>query len=639
MAIIILPVCFIAILLNLALYTHDRASKRSILLEGVLVFCGTLLFITELLSGLKLLHFGGLSVAWIIATLICMVNLFINKSRLQHLLDKYGQKIKFNWERFTIWQKLFIYFSAGLLFIVFVQGVIYPPNNWDSMTYHLGRITSWVSNNSVDAFQTHITRQLYQPPFAEYVILHFNVLNGADYFSNSVQLFFGLFVLVSIAALTQQLKLNRWYQILSVVVCITIPEFLLQASSTQNDIVVSFFLLTSCFFGYKAIQENSLKYYCFTGTAAALALVSKGTAYIYLAPVLLLLAIIVLTNYYKTRQLTHLVFALAIPAFIIAFTAPGYYRNYQLTGNILGVDKEESQHYANQRMSPVLLLSNIVKNGALHTGIKYTGYLAAATDTVLHKIHKAVEVDINDPAVNYRNIPYSTHTLATQEDSAPNLYHLILISGCVIVLIKNTYKRRLPLIVGILFTILFIQLIVFCGYLKWQPWHSRLHLPMFILFVPLICFALSVSKVYTKVFSVLLPFILLYSITVVAGNETRPLKLQKLKQERFQKYFATKPESYGEYKEINEIINTAGFSNIGLILGVDDWQYPLFVECYRRPLRPVHINVNNFSKSIPAKVIVPDCIVSTTTNLKTIEFNGRVYNNITPDNIYIFLYK
>ncbi|MEO6498506.1 MAG: hypothetical protein ABIN95_05805, partial [Mucilaginibacter sp.] len=215
----------------------------------------------------------------------------------------------------------------------------------------------------------------------------------------------------------------------------------------------------------------------------------------------------------------------------------------------------------------------------------------------------------------------------------------LLILGSMVVLVICIYKKRISLVAAMLLLVLIIQVLFFCGYLKWQPWHSRLHLPMFMLGVPLIAYAMSINKIFRKATYILLPFTLLYAVTVVSNNELRPFSFNKLKQPRFQNYFTAKPDSYAEYQQINNEVQKAGYKNIGLILGIDDWQYPLFVDCYRRQLNPVHISVDNFSRSIPVSPVIVDCIISTNINTKHITFKGRTFYNQQPNNKRIFLYK
>src|SRR5476649_789680 len=63
-----------------------------------------------------------------------------------------------------------------------------PPNHWDAMTYHMARVAEWYDHGTVAFYPTPIDRQLWQPPFAEYLILvSYGLLGGTDYLANLPQ--------------------------------------------------------------------------------------------------------------------------------------------------------------------------------------------------------------------------------------------------------------------------------------------------------------------------------------------------------------------------------------------------------------------------------------------------------------------
>src|SRR5262249_16711830 len=120
-----------------------------------------------------------------------------------------------------------------------LSAIAYRPNNWDSMTYHLARVVYWIENRSVGAFTTNNPRQVVLPPGAEYVLLALQVITGTDAFANFLQ--FGAWLLMVGSASTVarscggSRQLARWAPL----VVGAAPMAILQASSTQNDLVAS----------------------------------------------------------------------------------------------------------------------------------------------------------------------------------------------------------------------------------------------------------------------------------------------------------------------------------------------------------------------------------------------------------------
>ena len=62
-----------------------------------------------------------------------------------------------------------------------------PPNNWDSMTYHLARIAYWLQEQSVLHFDAGTARQLAQPPNGEFLQGWALAVTDSDRFAAVVQ--------------------------------------------------------------------------------------------------------------------------------------------------------------------------------------------------------------------------------------------------------------------------------------------------------------------------------------------------------------------------------------------------------------------------------------------------------------------
>jgi predicted membrane metal-binding protein len=252
-------------------------------------------------------------------------------------------------------------------------------------------------------------------------------------------------------------------------------------------------------------------------------------------------------------------------------------------------------------------------------------------------MHTAAGLDINAPGINYRDIKFTTKNATTSEDSAANMIHFVLIALSAVILLFYTLKNRQPLVIALLF-IVTLQMLLFCLYLKWQPWHSRLHLTFFLMWIPLLCYTFSISKTMLKVFYVATPFLFAYAILIVLHNTNRPYT-NRIAQSRYQKYFINRPAAYDEYEAISAQIKQANYTNIGLSLGIDDWEYPLFQDCFSREMTPIYIQIDNLSKRLPQSAVIPECIISTNINNPFIDLMGKRFYNQDTKNTIIHLYK
>ncbi len=633
----VLLICFAGIYFNLAHWGSVKGTKQ-LLIASALTFSALLVGLTELLGLAHRLNFTGVFTGWALIALLFMLCLYFNRAPVGQLCLQLWGTLKQKLTNFGTSQKVLLGAAVVLLLLMLGQGLLYPPNNWDAMTYHMARISSWVSHGTVAHYPTHITRQLYQPPFAEYVIMHFGLLTGTDLFANLVQYIFYLLTLVSILLLLDDLGLGRPYYIIAIVLAVTIPEVVLQATSTQNDIVTAFFVVTAFMLVIKSMEQPSAINFMLIGLATGLGILTKGTAYIYLAPILLLLGIVVAAKLLKHRQYQPIGLAGLAGGLALLLNAGHFGRNYQLAHNILGVDAAESAAYSNQKMNARLLVSSLIKNAGLHMAVMYAKPVAATAQKAIVALHRKAGIDINDPANNYHHLPFTIGGFITDEEGSANPFHLILIVVSISVAVVGSFKNRSNWIATALTTVFMVQLVLFCFYLKWQPWHSRLHVPLFLIAVPLICYAFSMAPRLRRGFYWLSPVLLVYALLVILHTERRPYTAD-LFLPRYQKYYLGNNGIYHEYNAIVQNIRKAHYKNIGLILGEDSWQYPLFTNSFSQPLNPIHINVSNYSKAAPADTARVNCIISTTVNKPILLYNGITYINKTTGNKLVWLYK
>jgi hypothetical protein len=200
--VVILPVgtpilCFIVLLWRLRMGAYAEDWRSDFL--AVAVVWGLLVTIsTEILSFLNLLTLPCVTTFWVLASFIAF---FVKR--------KSGAKVSWNVRRVSGVHAVQLTAVAVIITIVGMIALVAPPNNFDSMTYHMGRVVHWIQNQSVNFYPTHITRQLYQSPWAEYAILHLQILSSSDRFANLVQWFSMVGSVVGVTAIAKQLRADR----------------------------------------------------------------------------------------------------------------------------------------------------------------------------------------------------------------------------------------------------------------------------------------------------------------------------------------------------------------------------------------------------------------------------------------------
>ena len=143
------------------------------------------------------------------------------------------------WREAGLAERLLAGTVGGLLLLELLVALLAEPNNFDSQTYHLPKVEHWVAQGSLELWPTAIHRQVTIPPGAEYLLLHLRLLTGGDGLYHLIQWGAGLGAVLLVSRITAQLGGGRRAQLLSAFVLACTPMVVLQATSTQTDLVVA----------------------------------------------------------------------------------------------------------------------------------------------------------------------------------------------------------------------------------------------------------------------------------------------------------------------------------------------------------------------------------------------------------------
>jgi hypothetical protein len=456
---------------------------------------------------------------------------------------------------------------AAVLVIVVAEALVAmlaPPNTWDSMTYHMSRVAHWTQRASVEHYPTFIQRQLYMPPLAEFMILTLYLLGRGDRLANLVQWAAMMGSLVGVSLLARQFGGSPRAQVLAVVVAATIPMGILQASSTQNDSVVGLWLVSLAV--AVVAQRRSL----IVGAALGLALATKASAFVFAAPFVLWFAADRLARMGWRAWREFFVVTTVVLALNAAFLA----RNLMEYGAPLGLGREGPYEFVNDAVGVRPMLSVALRNVA--------GQMATPSPTLngliersVAAVHWAMGLHVDDPATTLRTTRFEEPRPRAHEDLVPNGAHVGLTLLSLGVLVASPHSRRqrgLLLYVGVLLA----AFLLFSALFRWQPWHGRLELPLFVLGAPIIGLVLASRPILGTVVGAVL---LLAALAPLLWSESKPLlgPSNVFGRERLSQYFATRPELEAPYRQAVDRLRRLGCRDIALVMYGNDWEYPLWV--------------------------------------------------------------
>jgi hypothetical protein len=514
------------------------------------VSAGVVLVVTtEALSLLRLLTPGTVTAGWLAGTAVAGMHFWRRRHTIQITTVPIGAI-----DRALL---AIVVLLVGLLGLV---AVLVPPNTWDSMVYHIPRVAHWTQQASVAHYQTTIPRQTFQPPGASFAVLHLYLLARGDRLANLVQWASMVVSLLGVSAITAFLGGSVRARVLAVVVAATIPIGVLQATTTQNDYVEAVWLVSL------AVLILARQSPVFIGLALGLALLTKGTGYPFAAPLIAWWCVDAISS-----QRLRAVRGIAVVALLAVMLNSGHYaRNIAWYGAPLGPGRDGPFVYANERHDLLPVLSVVVRNLAVHAATPWPSVNAWMTRLV-ERTHVRVGVDANDPLTTWHETQFAVAPLRFNEDLASNGAHLVLVMFSFALAIVQ--RRGKVATYALLVTAGFLA---FSDLFRWQPWHTRLELPLFVLAAPVVGLVLQGRQLIGPLLGAAL---VAMAILTIVYNESRPLlgPQSVFIQDRTAQLFANRRHLEGAYRASATRLRDLGCRRIEVWSAGDGAEYPLWV--------------------------------------------------------------
>ena len=273
--------------------------------------------------------------------------------------------------------------AVRVLGVVVVAGLVYAawlvwelaPNNYDSMTYHLPRAAQWLQLGGVDWIANAPTgRQNVFPPGAEIGVLHLMLAFSSDRLVEVPQLVASVALAVAVFGVARRLGASASQAALAGLLFSTFSVTALQATTTQNDLVVASFVVAAAYFLLSDVRAAPV----LAGLASALALGTKLTA-LFALPILVLLA---LTGESRRRSVAS---GAAFLVFSLPLVAPFAVRNLIETGRLVGGDGVDEQRAA---LTPGDIVSTLTRVG--YRMLDLSGYASSTPALMLVAVAIAI---------------------------------------------------------------------------------------------------------------------------------------------------------------------------------------------------------------------------------------------------------
>lgn len=608
----------------LLLYANlSETEDRTYVYIQASVFWTLYLFvITELLSLPKLLRPLPLLCAWLIADAV-LIGFLIHRHHYRGLFSRPSGSIG-------------VRIAMGLLAVLGLTvlgfSLATTPYNWDSMTYHLPRITHWVQNGSVAHYATHILRQISSPVLAEFVNLHVYVLTGkSDTLFNLLQCASYLTSACMIYRITRKLHGSQGAGLLATFLYMSMPIAVSEALTTQTDHFSALWLL---YFVYLLLDFTdtqkivfdlpSIRKVCTLSFCVSLGYLAKPSVCIAMALFVLWLLLHCILRKDSPIVLCKLL-GCAFPAVVLPLL-PETLRNLQTFSAISTPGVGQRQLIGT--LHPQYILINFLKNFTFNMPWEYIPNSSDLLFRLVRKIAFLLQVDMNAAVIAEDGREFFLHGARDYgHDTAVNPLIMYLLVFCILLGLLTLRKYSIKKIVLGYSFIALSCFIVFCATLRWEPYVSRYMLSYLALLCPLVAIQLQ-NRLPRLPRYFLITAIVAFCLTDLFHQSAyHQIMMTKWgANRRPEGYFAMRHTDYEPYADLCAAIRENGYTLIGLHVGNDHYEYPLWQMLPKEVLRIEHVDVSNDSSVYTDPLFRPDCIIWLGAKPDfPYEYNGKIY--------------
>lgn len=163
-------------------------------------------------------------------------------------------------------------FNAVLIWLV-------PPNNNDSLATHMSRIGYWLQRGSFFPWETDRIWQVTYPVNMQLQIFWTVLFQGTDRIVEIVQWLGALAAVVAVFGLARLLGATRAQSLFAALVWATFPEVVLEATTTQNDLVAGTLFAAVIYLLFLGVKMENTGSLILSGIAMGLSLGTKQTLF------------------------------------------------------------------------------------------------------------------------------------------------------------------------------------------------------------------------------------------------------------------------------------------------------------------------------------------------------------------------
>ncbi len=166
--------------------------------------------------------------------------------------------------------------TLNILVIVFTA-----PQNPDSMAYHLARVAYYFQHNNLNSFVANYWAQVIHPKNSTLLFLYTYLISGLnENLTQLVQYISYWIAVVSVYAISRKTGSNKRQSIFAAMISALLIEWLMEATTTQNDLILTAYIGTIVYFFFAFRETHKWKYFVLAAMGIGLSLGTKASSFL-----------------------------------------------------------------------------------------------------------------------------------------------------------------------------------------------------------------------------------------------------------------------------------------------------------------------------------------------------------------------
>jgi hypothetical protein len=324
----------------------------------IILFCAALVFTVYSLSIFKLISAQNILIFHF--SVFCLI-LFISfsqkyKLHLPSISEGSSQSTEIKNHPLIV---VLLGFLVVFLVVAFIAGLLVPPNNGDGLSYHLSRVGYWLQNKTLGVYATYDERQICLLPNAEILILWSMAFLKNDVLAFIPQFISYIGIFACVFLFSRFLEFGKVASLFSALLWCSITAVMFEATTVQNDLVVTFFMSAGVYLFLKGLTNKDRSYLFASAIAFGLALGTKGTA-LFVFPGLIFFGFLIIFHYCDHRARLFFNWLIYVIFSFLLFGSYIYIQNFVTYGSFLGPKALVAKH---STFSPELAYANLIYMG------------------------------------------------------------------------------------------------------------------------------------------------------------------------------------------------------------------------------------------------------------------------------------